>query len=69
MEVFDTMPVACIVDDQYLAMHGGISPHFEKVEEINLVDRFQEVPLKGLLCDLLWADPIQDDQALRGTFV
>ena len=26
MELFDSMPVACVVDDKYLAMHGGISP-------------------------------------------
>ena len=26
MEVFDTMPLACVVDDKYIAMHGGISP-------------------------------------------
>ena len=26
MDLFDSMPLACVVDDKYLGMHGGISP-------------------------------------------
>jgi diadenosine tetraphosphatase ApaH/serine/threonine PP2A family protein phosphatase len=33
------------------------------LEEINTVNRFQEVPLEGVLCDLLWSDPIDDEIA------
>jgi serine/threonine-protein phosphatase 2B catalytic subunit len=40
MDVFDAMPLACIVDQKYLAMHGGISPLFKNINEINQVDRF-----------------------------
>lgn len=64
MEVFDSMPLACVVDDKYLAMHGGISPSLEKIEEIQKINRFQEVPLHDcLMCDLLWADPMKDEIA------
>jgi serine/threonine-protein phosphatase 2B catalytic subunit len=35
LEVFDSLPLSCIVDDKYLGMHGGISPDIQKVEEIN----------------------------------
>lgn len=68
MEVFDSLPIACVVDDKYLAMHGGISPDIQKIDEINQIDRFKEVPLEGVFCDLLWADPMKDDAAIRGTF-
>lgn len=69
MDLFDSMPLACIIDDKYLAMHGGISPNMQKAEEINKIDRFKEVPLDGLFCDLLWADPMKDDAAVRGQFI
>lgn len=68
-EVFDSMPLACLVDDKYLAMHGGISPEITRVQDINAIDRFQEVPLEGLMCDLLWSDPMKDEQAVKGHFV
>ena len=68
MELFDTLPLACVVEGRYLAMHGGISPLFDNIEEINSIHRFTEVPLEGVFCDLLWADPMKDDQALRGKF-
>ena len=49
-------------------MHGGISPHFTTLEEINRVDRFIEVPPKGLLCDLLWSDPVSNELAMDRLF-
>ena len=39
MDLFDSLPIACIVDDKYLAMHGGISPELNLIEEINQVNR------------------------------
>jgi serine/threonine-protein phosphatase 2B catalytic subunit len=41
-------------------MHGGISPQMTTIEEMNKLDRFQEPGLSGLLCDLLWADPVDE---------
>jgi serine/threonine-protein phosphatase 2B catalytic subunit len=65
MEVFDSMPLACVVDDKYLAMHGGISPKLHKIDDIKNINRFQEIPLDQdcLMCDLLWADPMKDEIA------
>jgi len=40
MEVFDTLPIAALVAKKYLAVHGGISPKLNLVEEINKIDRF-----------------------------
>jgi hypothetical protein len=31
MELFDALPLACVIDDKYLAMHGGISPDLNYV--------------------------------------
>ena len=40
MEVFDAMPIAAHIANKYLAMHGGISPELQKLDQINLLDRF-----------------------------
>jgi serine/threonine-protein phosphatase 2B catalytic subunit len=57
------MPLVAILNEEYLCMHGGVSPNMKTLDEINEVDRFQEIPLQGLLCDILWSDPLEDDIA------
>ena len=60
-ESFDTMPVACVINKKFLAVHGGISPELVTLEDLTKVNRFSEPPRQGLLCDLLWSDPIGND--------
>ena len=38
-------------------VHGGLSPLVETIDMIRLLDRKQEVPHEGAMCDLLWSDP------------
>lgn len=59
-EVFNYLPVAAIIDDKILCMHGGLSPELYSLEQIKKIERPTEVPDEGLLCDLLWADPDRD---------
>ena len=40
MELCDPLPIVCIVDDKYLAMHEGLSPDLNLIDEINQVHRF-----------------------------
>jgi len=42
-------------------VHGGISPELVKLAEINLIDRKREIPMEGMLCDLVWSDPMDED--------
>ena len=58
MDVFDCFPLACIAQDKYFAIHGGISPEMKYLSDIDKIDRFMEPPDEGLMCDLLWADPV-----------
>ena len=61
MEVFDCLPLVCIINDRFIAVHGGISPEIKYVHEINKLNRFDEPPKDGPICDLLWSDPVDKD--------
>ena len=50
-------------------MHGGVSPLMKTMEEVNLANRFQEIPMEGLICDLVWSDPIDDEIADHYDFI
>jgi len=42
-------------------VHGGLSPDLASLREIEELQRFVEVPREGLMCDLLWSDPYEDE--------
>ncbi len=58
MESFDSLPLACIVNEKFIAIHGGISPELKSVlitilkskqlKDLVNLDRFQEPPRQGL---------------------
>lgn len=62
--VFSTLPIAAIIDNSIFCCHGGISPEFllDKCTDIRAtireILRPTEVPQSGVMCDLLWADPM-----------
>lgn len=61
-DCFNCLPVAAIVDDKIICMHGGLSPELHSLKQISNLPRPSEVPESGLLCDLLWSDPSKDVQ-------
>ncbi|KAF1807180.1 Metallo-dependent phosphatase-like protein [Mucor lusitanicus] len=60
MECFDSLPLAAVVNDQFLCVHGGLSPELKTLKDIEEIDRFRETPTSGLMCDLLWSDPYEE---------
>lgn len=56
-DCFNCMPVAALIDEKILCMHGGLSPELQNINQISDIERPAEVPDSGLLCDLLWSDP------------
>ncbi|CEQ39289.1 SPOSA6832_00786 [Sporobolomyces salmonicolor] len=56
-EVFDYMSLGAVVDGRVFCVHGGLSPNVNSLDQIRLIDRKQEVPHDGAMCDLLWSDP------------
>jgi len=61
MSAFDCLPLACILNNRFLCVHGGLSPDIKTVDDINTIQRFREPPSSGPMCDLLWSDPMEDD--------
>ncbi|XP_028780679.1 serine/threonine-protein phosphatase PP1 isozyme 3 isoform X2 [Neltuma alba] len=56
-ECFNCLPVAALIDEKILCMHGGLSPDLYNLNQIRALPRPCQVPESGLLCDLLWSDP------------
>lgn len=56
-DCFNCLPVAALIDEKILCMHGGLSPELKQLDQIKRIPRPTDVPDAGLLCDLLWADP------------
>ena len=54
---FNCMPVAAVVGNRILCMHGGLSPELTNLQVVLSLPRPTEIPDEGLMCDLLWADP------------
>ena len=71
--MFDYLALAAVVDGRVFCVHGGLSPTLESIDQviqshfvhvstltlrqIRAIDRKQEVPHDGAMCDLLWSDP------------
>ncbi|EIT76364.1 serine/threonine-protein phosphatase 2B catalytic subunit [Aspergillus flavus] len=60
IESFCSLPLAAVMNKQFLCIHGGLSPELHTLEDIKSIDRFREPPTHGLMCDLLWADPLEE---------
>nr|XP_027202174.1 serine/threonine-protein phosphatase PP-X isozyme 2-like [Dermatophagoides pteronyssinus] len=56
-EIFDYLALAAIIDNKYFCVHGGLSPHLKGIDMLKSIERQQEIPHEGLMCDLLWSDP------------
>ncbi|KAL2005203.1 hypothetical protein VTN00DRAFT_3053 [Thermoascus crustaceus] len=56
-DIFDYLPLTALIEDKILCLHGGLSPPITDLNGIRALDRVQEPPHEGPMCDLLWSDP------------
>jgi serine/threonine-protein phosphatase 4 catalytic subunit len=60
-DIFDYLSLSAIIDDKIFCVHGGLSPSINTLDQIRVIDRKQEVPHDGPMCDLMWSDPEEID--------
>jgi len=56
-DTFDYLPMTAVVSDRIFCLHGGLSPSIDTLDHARDLDRVQEVPHEGPMCDLVWSDP------------
>lgn len=59
--VYELLPLAAIVDKEKFCCHGGLSPDFLRIDDIEQLKRGADIPHDGGLCDLVWSDPNPDN--------
>lgn len=56
-DTFDYLPMTAVVSNRIFCLHGGLSPSIDTLDHARELDRVQEVPHEGPMCDLVWSDP------------
>jgi len=39
-ELFDYLPLSCVINGKFIALHAGLSPELKTTSDINKIDRF-----------------------------
>ena len=67
-QVFEYMPLAATVRDQYFCVHGGISSQLDTLDKIEALGttRIDIDTLGTLQNELMWADPDLDENVEWG---
>ena len=68
--LFEYLPLATVIEDKIICLHGGIGSSLHYISEIENLPRPLEVihevntPEQQLVVDILWSDPTESDQEL-----
>ena len=63
--VFNTMPLAALIENKIFCVHGGLSPNLENLDELTKLQRVKEIEHEGVISDILWSDPEEDMEGYR----
>ena len=57
-DVFNYLPYAALIDGKIFCVHSGISQNFTVLNQLQILDRFEEIPTnEGVFYDLVWSSP------------
>lgn len=60
IDTFYELPLAAIIGEKIICVHGGISPDWRTLEELEAMEKPEEFSGPGVFTDLVWSDP--DDE-------
>jgi len=69
-EFFEYLPLAAVIEDQILCLHGGIGANVKKISDIESVPRPLDViheattKQEQIVMDILWSDPTDNDDEI-----
>jgi diadenosine tetraphosphatase ApaH/serine/threonine PP2A family protein phosphatase len=66
--VFEYLPLAALIEERILCVHGGIGATIHTIDEIELIQRPLEIShdpktyQQKIALELLWSDPCQEEE-------
>ena len=61
-EFYKFLPLGHILNKEIMIIHGGLfSEDGISLDKLKKINRFQDIPRSGLMCELLWSDPKEDN--------
>jgi len=69
-EFFEYLPLAAIIEDEILCLHGGIGASLNYISDIELIERPLEIvheaqtKTQQIVMDILWSDPTDNDDEM-----
>jgi len=58
---FNALPLCAVLEDRVFCVHSGLSPSADTLDQISAVSRDVEIPSEGIINDLLWSDPGENE--------
>ena len=61
------LPLAAVINQKIFCVHGGIPKNLQNLNQLKNINReqFEIVPGEGTVCDLLWADPNENNPVVE----
>ena len=56
-DTFDYLPISAVIANRIFAVHGGLSPSINVLDQLRILNRFGEIPHDGPIADIMWSDP------------
>lgn len=64
-QVFDFLNLAANIEGSIFCVHGGIAQNLTIIDDIQVLQRSQEIPKEGAFADLMWSDPDETIEEFR----